>query len=422
MRVVPPSMIIWQTQDSNGQANLWSYSHFRIGSVIEKDIVLPRSVVVEWMFETGHIVRRGSSMRMPLLGVLTQTPDSLSRGSHKVSVPGIPSAKAFASNLTNSMSMVRYILLICLVVRCPNCNRAGKGEFFRARKDTLHAENMFGSLVFTLPTRYEGGNLLLRHWSRELEFNATALLQSTSSKCAAYAAFYSDVDHEVLEVTSGNRITVTFNLYFDPFRAAPILPKKSPKVPKNPFTMTLREVFRDAAFIRNHKFLGFGLEYEYPAKYTEGYTQRLLDKNLKGPDAFLYRMLQETGLNPSLRYLYESTVMGVIVIFGLCFLRWSMDEQLMTIGMRRLRNCHTSLKNRKTRHALYGRMESWRRRRKEVRCAVHGSNPTLMTSRNTGIIRLMSLGSLSQMAIFMGKLCLPTLETKRFIITKFASW
>lgn len=177
-------------------------------------------------------------MRMPLLGVLTQTLDGLSRGSHKVSVPGIPSAKGFASNPTNSTSMVRYILLICLVVRCPNCNRAGKGEFFRTHKDTLHAENMFGSLVFTLPTRHEGGNLLLRHRSRELEFNATALLQSTSSKCTAYAAFYSDVDHKVLEVTSGNRITVTFNLYFDPSRAAPILPTKSLKVPKNQFTTT----------------------------------------------------------------------------------------------------------------------------------------------------------------------------------------
>ena len=31
-----------------------------------------------------------------------------------------------------------------------------------------------------------------------------------------WAAFYSDCEHEVLEVTDGHRITLTYNLYFTP--------------------------------------------------------------------------------------------------------------------------------------------------------------------------------------------------------------
>jgi len=31
-----------------------------------------------------------------------------------------------------------------------------------------------------------------------------------------WAAFYSDCEHEVLEVTEGHRITLTYNLYFTP--------------------------------------------------------------------------------------------------------------------------------------------------------------------------------------------------------------
>ncbi|KAF9440409.1 hypothetical protein P691DRAFT_780089 [Macrolepiota fuliginosa MF-IS2] len=184
-------------------------------------------------------------------------------------------------------------------------NVYGQGGFFKNHKDTPHAENMFGSLVFVLPIEHQGGNLLLRHRDREFKFDAPGLLKDSPPLSAAYVAFYSDVEHEVLEVTSGHRITITFNLYYDPFRTAPVLPEAKLKIPENPFTTVLRDYFRDAAFIRNHNYLGFGLEYAYPKRADEYDTWKHLPC-LKGPDAFLYSMLSDLGLKPSLRYLYRS--------------------------------------------------------------------------------------------------------------------
>lgn len=119
----------------------------------------------------------------------------------------------------------------------------------------------------------------------------------------AWVAFYSDVEHEVLEVADGTQITVTYSLYFDPRRSAPILPEaKEFNIPENPFTAALRHCFRDAAFIRNYKYLAFGMEYQYP-KDADDYWNIIDD--LKGPDAFLYRVLTQVGLDPRVRFLYH---------------------------------------------------------------------------------------------------------------------
>jgi hypothetical protein len=188
----------------------------------------------------------------------------------------------------------------------------GKGGFFKTHKDTPRAENMFGSLVFTLPTKYQGGNLNLRHRGRELSFDAVALLRSAPPTSVAYVAFYSDVDHEVLEVTSGHRVTITFNLYFDNYRAPSILPEKKLNVPMNPFMSALSEIVGDRSFITRNKYLGFGLEHRYP-KQIRGYQgadnefRRKQEKYLKGPDALLFRSLEEMGLDPQLVYLYEAS-------------------------------------------------------------------------------------------------------------------
>ncbi|KAF9447315.1 hypothetical protein P691DRAFT_782561 [Macrolepiota fuliginosa MF-IS2] len=185
----------------------------------------------------------------------------------------------------------------------------GQGGFFKNHKDTPHAENMFGSLVFVLPIEHQGGSLLLRHRDREFKFDAPGLLKDSPPLSMAYVAFYSDVEHEVLEVTSGHRITITFNLYYDPSRAAPVLPGAKLKIPENTFTTVLRDYFRDAAFIRNHNHLGFGLEYAYPKRADKYDTWDHLPY-LKGPDAFLYSVLSDLGLKPSLRYLYRSMYGG----------------------------------------------------------------------------------------------------------------
>jgi 2OG-Fe(II) oxygenase superfamily len=76
--------------------------------------------------------------------------------------------------------------------------------------DTPRAQNQFGSLVVCLPSAHAGGELAVRHDHREVKFD-----WSQDSKSIQWAAFYSDCEHEVLPVTSGYRVTLTYNLYYN---------------------------------------------------------------------------------------------------------------------------------------------------------------------------------------------------------------
>lgn len=61
-----------------------------------------------------------------------------------------------------------------------------------------------------LPSVHEGGQPLLRHEGREIVFNWSG---ERGRNAIQWAAFYSDCEHEVLEVTAGHRLTLTYNLY-----------------------------------------------------------------------------------------------------------------------------------------------------------------------------------------------------------------
>ena len=74
---------------------------------------------------------------------------------------------------------------------------------------------MFRSLVIVFPTLHEGGALLLRHRGHEWIFDSGQALAAKDTPSIGYAAFFSDIEHEVAPVTSGHRITLTYNLYFD---------------------------------------------------------------------------------------------------------------------------------------------------------------------------------------------------------------
>jgi predicted 2-oxoglutarate/Fe(II)-dependent dioxygenase YbiX len=84
----------------------------------------------------------------------------------------------------------------------------GPGSFFVGHRDTEKAPGMFATLVVVLPSVFEGGGLLVRHRGRE----ARLALRPDDPAEAAFAAFYADCVHEVLPVTAGHRLTLTYNL------------------------------------------------------------------------------------------------------------------------------------------------------------------------------------------------------------------
>jgi hypothetical protein len=60
-----------------------------------------------------------------------------------------------------------------------------------------------------LPSRFEGGNLIVRHHGQEVDFDWSPKSDSTIQ----WAAFYSDCEHEIKKTSKGDRITlIIYNL------------------------------------------------------------------------------------------------------------------------------------------------------------------------------------------------------------------
>jgi hypothetical protein len=168
---------------------------------------------------------------------------------------------------------------------------------------------MLGSLVIIYPTAHEGGELVLRHKGHEWKFDANSLTVSQSSPSLAYIAFYSDIEHEVLEVTSGRRVTVTYNLYFvDPL----LRPEASAVAPDfksfSNLRTTLQGLLKSPEFLPNGGTLGFGLAHLYPVTFETKLQD--MKKYLKGEDAHVYRDCRELQLQPSLRVIYDDNESG----------------------------------------------------------------------------------------------------------------
>ncbi|KIX09823.1 uncharacterized protein Z518_00904 [Rhinocladiella mackenziei CBS 650.93] len=81
-------------------------------------------------------------------------------------------------------------------------------SFFLPHKDTEKVPGMFGTLVICLSSMHEGGDLVLSHGDDTVEFKTSP----TSAFGMSFAAWYSDVLHQVKPVTKGYRLVLTYNL------------------------------------------------------------------------------------------------------------------------------------------------------------------------------------------------------------------
>ncbi len=96
------------------------------------------------------------------------------------------------------------------------------GGFFRPHRDSEKAPGMFGTLLIQLPSPHSGGELRIRHGSREARID----LSATDSAELGFAAFYADCEHEVRPVDVGYRLCLVFNLLRDAAGDGP--PAKAP--------------------------------------------------------------------------------------------------------------------------------------------------------------------------------------------------
>lgn len=174
---------------------------------------------------------------------------------------------------------------------------------------------MFGSLVIVYPTPHEGGELVLRHEGKEWTFDSARITAKQREPSLAYIAFYSDVEHEVLEVKSGYRVTVTYNLYF----AAPATyPSIHPQTFEPNLNAALQRLLADPSFLPHGGHLGFSLSHRYPINLNEWIPEDAgrqmlsdLQTRLKGGDAVVLKVCTELGLKASLKFLLEDTDMTI---------------------------------------------------------------------------------------------------------------
>ena len=85
----------------------------------------------------------------------------------------------------------------------------GPSGKFRPHVDTPRSPRQFGSLVVCLPHPHQGGQLRISHKGIESLWDWS----NDGTDKIEWAAFYSDCEHEVLEVQTGHRVTLTYNLY-----------------------------------------------------------------------------------------------------------------------------------------------------------------------------------------------------------------
>lgn len=92
---------------------------------------------------------------------------------------------------------------------------SGPSGKFKSHVDTPRSPSQFGSLVVCLPLEFEGGVLEVRHKGQAVTFDWSDANSGSksSSPSICWAAFYSDCEHEIFEVTKGHRLTLTYNLY-----------------------------------------------------------------------------------------------------------------------------------------------------------------------------------------------------------------
>lgn len=83
-----------------------------------------------------------------------------------------------------------------------------EGSFFVNHRDTEKTEGMFATLIIALPSVYSGGELRIEHAGQSITLN----LQADDPSEITFAAFYADCVHEVLPVSNGCRIVLTYNL------------------------------------------------------------------------------------------------------------------------------------------------------------------------------------------------------------------
>jgi hypothetical protein len=207
-------------------------------------------------------------------------------------------AQAFTSNVTGGVSRSGVLAKLYKL----NVYSAPSGHF-KSHVDTPRGNNQFGSLVVSLPVAHQGGELLVNHGDRSLKFD----FYQDGAQGIQWAAFYSDCEHEVLTVTSGHRITLTYNLFSTPLFPSRLAGLPTPVLNAHwmPLYETLSQALESPSFFPNGRVLAMVLSHSY-AHTSE--QNCFLPEALKGSDMILFEICKALKLGTYVRPLTDHLV------------------------------------------------------------------------------------------------------------------
>jgi 2OG-Fe(II) oxygenase superfamily len=134
-----------------------------------------------------------------------------------------------------------------------------KGQFFLPHQDSEKDDTMIATLVVTLPSAYTGGELVVHHLGETTTYRG-------SKTQLSLVAFYADCRHEVRPVTSGHRISLTYNLLLqgDPADHVPdqVTVQDTAALLRQHFSTAVRHAYRDTIGAPPNR-LAFLLDHEY---------------------------------------------------------------------------------------------------------------------------------------------------------------
>jgi hypothetical protein len=211
-----------------------------------EETIVDTSVRNVWQIEPSHLVLRNDEWNSHLESIVAKVKD--------------------AFGIRHKVEAKLYKLLIYK-----------KGSFFTAHRDTEKTPGMFATLVLGLPSRHEGGTLVVKHngQTKKIEFGG-----DDSEFKTQYAAFYADCQHEIKPVTAGYRVCLVYNLAIAGRKKQPPAPRTEPAVEKA--AELLKKLFADGP----EKLKKIAIPFSHQ------YTQDALDpRALKGSDRALADVL-----------------------------------------------------------------------------------------------------------------------------------
>ncbi|KAF5672554.1 hypothetical protein FHETE_3688 [Fusarium heterosporum] len=167
-----------------------------------------------------------------------------------------------------------------------NVYSAPSGKF-KPHVDTPRSDRQIGSLVVCLPVEHNGGELAVRHGGREIVFDWAP----RSTDTVQWAAFFSDCEHEVLQVTEGHRLTLTYNLFWTSYGPASMSDHLQALDQESlPFFAALEKLLANKEFLQKGGLIGFNCTHAYP--HTSRSSVDNLHHMLKGLDMVVYQALK----------------------------------------------------------------------------------------------------------------------------------